>query len=178
MRTGANGWSASTESVRADKRVTVTLVVKEQGAEEIRRISAAVSDPTSPSYGEFLTSAEVMALTAPEATDMSAVTGWLESNGVGYQTRHSNVIADMSVATASKLFNTEFHIAQNLEHGQSVTRASEYELPAEVQRSVQAVFGLHGLPLPPRQAVVVTSVFPKQPANVTPDVLATTYGIS
>ena len=50
-----NGWSASTESVRADKRVTVTLVVKEQGAEEIRRISAAVSDPTSPSYGEFYT---------------------------------------------------------------------------------------------------------------------------
>ena len=173
-----NGWSVSEETVSAAKLLTVTLVVKEQGAEKIRKISTAVSDPTSPSYGEFLTSAEVMALTAPKPEDLRKVTEWLQLNGVGYHTRHSNVVASMTVATASKLFNTEFHVAQNLQHGQSLIRASEYELPADIQSSVQTVFGLQGLPLPPRQAVVVKSLGPKQPANVTPDVLASTYGIS
>ena len=159
-------------------------MVREQNAEQIRRIATAVSDPTSPEYTNYLTTAEVLAMTAPLAEDMGAVTGWLEASGVGYQVRHSNVIAAMPVATAAKLFSTTFHVAEHKANAQALIRAADYELPAEVEASVQTVFGLHGLPLPPRQAVVAAAHLrlqeearPKMPANVTPAVLASTYGI-
>ena len=106
-----NGWVASTQAAHGRHVVQVTLVVAEQGKEEIRRIATAVSDPSSPSYGEFLNAAEVMSLTAPTTEDMSAVTHWLDTSGVRYQTRHSNVVASMTVSAASRLFNTEFHVA-------------------------------------------------------------------
>ena len=157
--------------------MTVTLVVKEHGTEEVRRIAHAVSDPTSPSYGDFKTTAEIMALTAPATADMDAVTNWLTASGVGYQIRHSNIIAAMSVATASELFSTTFHVAEHTAHGQSLIRAAGYAIPSAVEASIQTVFGLHGLPLPPRQAAVLRShgaAFPKQPANVTPAVIKST----
>jgi subtilase family serine protease len=128
-----NGWAVSPEAVAVSQPVKVTLVVNEQGAEEVRRIAHAVSDPASPSYGEFLTTADLMALTAPRTEDMAAVTGWLEANGVGYQTRHSNVIASMAVSTAAKMFATTFHVAENAATGQSLVRAADYALPAEVE---------------------------------------------
>ena len=155
-------------------------MVKEQGAEEIRRIATAVSDPTSSTYGEFLGTEQVLQLTQPEAADMTAVIGWLTANGVSFQTSHSNVVASMSVGAASELFSTNFHIAQHVAHGQSLVRASDYEIPAEVERSLQTIFGLHGLPLPPRQAITTLAHGPSrpaQPANVTPAVIASTYGI-
>ena len=173
-----NGWRQGIAAVRDDAQVTVTLVVKEQGAEAIRRVALAVSDPASKSYGEFLTTQQVAALTAPKSDDMNAVTSWLESNGVGFQVRHSNVVASMSVADASKLFSTKFHLATHTDQPKPLLRAAAFALPEEVEASVATVFGLHGLPLPRRQAVVVTSQDPSYPAKVTPEVLNSFYGIS
>ena len=172
-----NGWRQGVAAVRDDAQVTVTLVVKEQGAEAIRRVALAVSDPASKSYGEFLTTQQVAALTAPKSDDMNTVTSWLESNGVGFQVRHSNVVASMSVADASKLFSTKFHLATHTDQPKPLLRAAAFALPEEVEASVATVFGLHGLPLPRRQAVVVTSQ-DGQPAKVTPEVLNSFYGIS
>ena len=165
-------------------QVTVTIVVKEQGAEEIRRVAAAVSDPTSPEYGNFLSSDEVMRKTAPKPNDMAAVTHWLDAAGIGYQTRHSNIVAAMPAPIAAELFSTTFHIVGHLAHPHTLIRAAEdYTLPDEVAGSVQTVFGLDGLPLPPRgKRLEIAShgpfpPFPRKPANVTPAVIAETYGI-
>eukprot|EP01047_Picozoa_sp_COSAG01_P084983 COSAG01_NODE_18479_length_1073_cov_1.290554_2_plen_227_part_01 len=149
-----------------------------------------VSDPASASYGEFLTTAEIMELTAPKPEDMSAVTSFLGNNGIAYQTRHSNVIAAMDVATASALFSTTFHVAINDKHSQAIIRAADYELPDEIENSVQSVFGMHGLPLPPKELKYESHGMTMHklqgdhgdaalpPTNVTPDVLNRIYGIS
>ena len=172
-----DGWSISQTPVQADETVSITLVVKEQNLNEINRIALAVSDPTSPTYGEFLTAAQVSDLTAPTAQDMDAVTGWLRSNGIGFQVRHSNVVADLPAQLASELFSTTFHRVEN--YGLSLIRATDYEIPAEIQGSVSTGFGLHGLPLPPRQQAVITSMAkPAAPAKVTPSVIASTYQIN
>jgi len=179
LQSYVNGCHKSAATVRADAQIQVTLVVKEQGAEAVRRTALAVSDPASPSYGEYLSANQIRALTAPKTQDMAAVTIWLNASSVEYQTRHSNVVSSMSVETASKLFSTEFHVAAHLVSGQSLIRASDYELPTTVEDSLSTVFGLHGLPLPPRQAIVAASHGPPAgPAKVTPDVIASTYGIS
>ena len=138
-----------------------------------------MSDPTSPTYGEFLTRQQVAAITAPKTEDMAAVTGWLTANGVKPTIRNSNVVATMSVAEASKLFDTEFHVAEHKSEHKSVVRAGDYTVPAAVDAAVTTIFGLHGLPLPKRQATFAShgKAPPHMPAAVTPDVLASTYSI-
>ena len=177
----ANRLTKRTPRLLCCPQVTVTIVVQEQGADEIRRIATAVSDPRSPEYGNFLSSAEIIAKSTPSVEDMAAVTNWLDAAGVGYQTRHSNIIATMPVSAASTLFSTTFHAVEHLAHPRTLIRAAaDYALPAEVAASVQTVFGLHGLPLPPRTAelqIASHGPFPRQPANVTPAVIAETYGI-
>eukprot|EP01043_Picozoa_sp_COSAG02_P040804 COSAG02_NODE_3329_length_6926_cov_4.245203_5_plen_574_part_00 len=160
----------------------MTIVVEEQGAEEIRRIATAVSDPSSPEYGNFLSSEEILRKTAPKSEDMDAVTDWLDAAGVGYQTRHSNVVSTMPVSVASELFSTSFHVVGHLAHPRLLLRATtDYSLPTEVAGSIMTVFGLRGLPLPPRSGkeleIASHGPFPRMPANVTPAVIAETYGI-
>lgn len=178
----SQGWTVSPVAVREDERVHVTLCVKEQGREEIRRIASEVSDPESTHYGKYLTVEEIENLTAPTAEHMSTVTDWLSSHSVQYRTRHSNVIADMSVAEAAAVFATKFQRVEN--YGVSLIRANDYQLPTPIESAVSTVFGLHGLPLPPRGAGM-PSMGSRQRlqhanavANVTPGVLKSTYGIS
>ena len=61
-----------------------------------------MSDPTSPTYGEFLTRQQVAAMTDKKTEDMDAVTCWLTANGVQPTIRNSNFVATMSVAQAPR----------------------------------------------------------------------------
>ena len=57
---------------------------------------------------------------------------------------------------------------------QSIVRAADYELPDAVHDAVAAVFGLHGLPLPPMKPIMPKAGM----AIVTPDVIKSTYKIA
>ena len=61
-----------------------TVVVKEQGAEEVRRAATSVSNPKSAKYGQYLTQEQLDDLTRPKAQDMQAVLTWLETNNMQY----------------------------------------------------------------------------------------------
>ena len=86
-----------------------------------------------------------------------------------------DVQASALVADAEALLATKFGLLRNAATGQSVLRAGDYSLPDAVEGAVAAVFGLHGVPLPPRQPL--RSADPDEPASVTPAVLASTYSI-
>ena len=59
------------------REVKFTIVVCEQGVEELKRVVAEVNDPASSKYGQFLTQVELDRLTSPTASDASTVTYWL-----------------------------------------------------------------------------------------------------
>jgi len=67
--------------------VKFTFVVQEQGGAEVRRVASAVSDPSSPAYGKYLTQAQLDGITRPAAADMSAVKQWLTASQVSYTVR-------------------------------------------------------------------------------------------
>ena len=90
----------------------------------------------------------------------------------------SNVEVSTSIAKASFMLKTRFHTISNRQHGQSVVRAADYSLPSAVHEATAAIFGLHGLPLPPTKPLVISSTQPVQPAKVTPAVLESQYKIS
>ena len=80
-------------------------------------------------------------------------------------------------AAVGSLLNTEFRRVLNAATGQSALRAGSFALPAGAAAAITAVFGVHGLPLPPKRNQV-TAVTPGQPALVTPTVIETTYGVA
>ena len=55
----------------------VTLAVREQNMDRIRKIAMDVSNPDSNIYGKYLSQAKVDEITAPAAADVTAVRSWL-----------------------------------------------------------------------------------------------------
>ena len=142
--------------------------------DEVKRVATAVSDPDSPTYGEFISQAQLDAIVAPKSADVAAVTSFLQENGVTYQRKGVSMIeARTTVAKASEMLNTKFHVARHDTDAYAVVQAGDYELPASIHSAVAAVFGLHGLPIPRQVAAP-----PHQPANVTPAVIYTTYDVT
>jgi tripeptidyl-peptidase-1 len=172
----SSGWYKSAAPTAGD--VSFTIVVKEQSLDEVKRIALDVNDPESKNYGNFITQEELDRLTSPKASDTLAVKSWLNAHGIAYAIEGvSNIKVFTSAYKASKLLNTRFHHISNSKHSQSVVRAGEYSVPEEVHASIAAIFGLHGLPLPPPKPLVITSTAPGAPAKVDPNVIAATYNI-
>ena len=152
--------------------------MREQRLDAIKKIALDVNDPDSPNYGQFLSQEQLDGLVAPAAEDMAAVKGWLDEHHLSYhQVGVSNLVVSTTVAKASAALTTRFHKIFNLKHSQSVVRASNYYLPTNVHNAVSAVFGLHGLSIPPQKPLIAQSILPAKPASVTPDVLETTYNV-
>jgi subtilase family serine protease len=173
-----NGWVKDAAPQPDSRPVSFTIVVREQRLDAIKKIALDVNDPDSPNYGQFLSQEQLDGLVAPAAEDMAAVKGWLDEHHLSYhQVGVSNLVVSTTVAKASAALTTRFHKIFNLKHSQSVVRASNYYLPTNVHNAVSAVFGLHGLPIPPQKPLIAQSILPGKPASVTPDVLETTYNV-
>jgi tripeptidyl-peptidase-1 len=159
--------------------VKVTLAVREQNMDKIREIALDVSNPDSPIYGKYLSQAQVDEITAPTAVDVAAVRSWLTTeqfpgNVEESQAGHFFVLTAPAVAVAA-LLKTKFRRVTNAATSQTTLRASSFALPTAAADAVTAVFGVHGLPLPPkRNRVMATDGIP----SVTPTVLASTYNVA
>jgi len=173
------GWQKLEQAVASDHPVTLRLSLQQTNLAELYSIASHVSDPKHPSYGNYLSSAALAALTAPSAAHVAAVETWLSESNVPFNRVGELVEVRLTAATASKLLSTAFHHAANGATGQSVVRADDYVLPAQIEDAVAAVFGMHGLPLPPRKPILGSpNPFPPQPVNVTPAVIEKVYDVS
>ena len=114
-------------------------------------------------------------LTAPEPSDVTAVTSWLEAQHIAFSIERECIFVSSTVAKLEPLLSTSFANYRRDTDGRTLVRASEYALPSAVAAATAAVVGLHGVPLPPKLDL---SVPPTKPPAVTPSVLAATYHVS
>jgi subtilase family serine protease len=121
-----------------------------------------IADPSSASYGEWLSNAEFNARYAPDSTDVAAVQDWLGSQGfqVGETLPSGMYIkASGSAAQVAQIFGAELH---NYSYRGKTVRANSAALslpegtPAAVSRVVAGVIGID-------QGAM------KQPASISPD---------
>jgi tripeptidyl-peptidase-1 len=169
-----DGWEKLGEPVVDEHLITVRLSLQQQNIDELHRTVLRVSDPRSTAYGQYLTGAEVTQLTAPAAEHVSLVQDWLSRAGVEVTPEtHGEIQATMTTRVAAELFKCKFHRVVNKQTSQQAVQAQDYWLPADIEMAVAAVYGLHGLPLPPRQFQPSAG-----PAKVTPSVIASTYSIT
>ena len=111
------------------------------GAEALAR---AVSDPSSSSYGKYLTPNQFRARFAPDANAVARVQQWLRSQGFTVQYTPQNnhyVSAEGTVALAQAAFGTTF--GNYLVRGQTVrSPTSDISVPSSVADIVTSVVGL------------------------------------
>ena len=125
---------------------------------EMEELFWAVSDPTSPKYGDHLTQADLAAKFGPRAGAVAKVSSWLTAAGVSFTVSGARDIieATMTATTAAKLFDTEFHAFRHTRASHQVNRAvRSYSVPAELAQHLDIVGDLVALPAvdaPPRVA--------------------------
>lgn len=144
----------------------------------MEKIALDVSNPKSPRYAQYLSAKAIRELTEPTPAAFRTVEEWLEAQGAFSLERIGNVVrCQMAAANVSKALDTTVAHVENQATGQRAVRATHYTIPASIAPLVSAIFGLHGLPLPPRgQPGSSDSNF--NPVDVTPDVINQVYGVS
>ena len=139
-----------------------------------------LANPDSPNYAKYPELDELNAMTSPSAESAGLVTKWLLAEGVptanmSLGSPADHIVLNIDSQLASYLFRADLRTATNVITGQRglLTVGSIY-LPRSLHAHVDAVFGLTGLPLPPRVNKRSALNYP----DVTPDVITKVYGIS
>ncbi|KAH9919448.1 subtilisin-like protein [Epithele typhae] len=102
----------------------------------------AVSDPSSPQYGEHLTKAQVEAFVAPKNETTEAVNAWLTASGLAATSISPTgdwVSVDIPVSKANQLLNADFTVFTNEATGKQAVRTMSYTLPDELQGHVDII---------------------------------------
>lgn len=172
-----DGWEYSSLSYAS---IAFRLSLKQRNLDQLAATAKRVSDPSDSMYGQYLTRSEIEDMTVPPQSAVRAVVGWATSiNGCAASVTREVVSVECSKESAEQLLSTVCRKVTNEGYKQAATRCADYVLPDSVHEVLQAMYGLHGLPLPPkpkRSKRVLDS--PGGPADVTPEVIATTYKVS
>ena len=116
------GMPAATDTIR----LTIAVSPRAGGVAELERALLSASDPKSPSYGKWLSSKDVQALTVGDA-ERSRVLAWLARAGGVQVTEEEGsapgfVAARLTVAAAEKLLQTKYGLWEHKETGKRVVR--------------------------------------------------------
>jgi subtilase family serine protease len=108
---------------------------------------ASVSDPTSASYGQWLTSSEFKTRFAPAQSDVNAVQSWLKGQGFALRSTLGGMYVEASGTTAqiNKAFGTKlenYTYQGKTVHANSTTLSLPEDTPAAVLGVVSGVLGL------------------------------------
>jgi len=170
------GWASPISEVTgrgaasSSKVASVTMAVREQNMDRIREIALNVSNPDSSTYGKYLTQAQIDEITAPTMADVTAVRSWLTAEhfeGDVQEAQGGRLFVLTAPATAmGALLKTQFRSVTNAATGQTALRASSFALPVATATAVAAVFGVHGLPLPPKRTPAPAIPWPAGLAEV------------
>ena len=180
------GW-ADVGAASPDDTIKILLSLAPATAdasERIKKHALACADPDDAAhYGAHLSMAEVNALRAPAPEALHRVLAFFAGQGIDASVvggKGDTIVARGTVGNFAKTFSTTFRVVRRASDAQTKVRAKgDYVVPAEISDVVGAVFGMHGLPLPPRKRSRVESPGAAGGvATVTPTVLRHVYNIT
>jgi len=107
-------------------------------------LASAVSDPSSSSYGKYVSASEFRRQFAPSQAQVNAVKSWLRDQGfdVGYTPQNNHYVqAEGTIAQAEAAFGTPFGMYSV--EGQTVrSPTADVSIPSELANTVDGVIGL------------------------------------
>ena len=140
-------WAKSAErtgDVPAGQQLDVTVYLKWRNAADLDSFAAAVSNPRSAHYGQYLTPADCRARFSPSQADVDSVSSWLESQGLKVTGTPENrhwIDARGTAAEVSQAFGTTLGMYK-YRGGQHRAPDSEPSMPSSLAGQVTAIVGL------------------------------------
>ena len=115
---------------------------------KLEEIVQQVSDPKSPSYGKYLTKAQLDELTV-DKEGTQAVLKFIKDTGATVLDQNaSSIKTEAPISTWEAAFNTVFYIVTNpKDPKQRLLRAHEYSLPSNISPFVRFVGGTVQMPV-------------------------------
>ncbi|MFJ8152942.1 protease pro-enzyme activation domain-containing protein [Streptomyces sp. NPDC094468] len=167
-RDALKGTKPAWATAKADKgatsdsaQVKARVYLAGRNASGLAAYAKAVSDPSSPSYGKYLSAKQAQARYGATAAQVKAVKSWLAASGLKVTdvTQHYIAVSG-DVSAVERAFGTQLH---NYAKGSKTYRAPEKtaSVPAAVSSAILTVTGLDSAPhkashddtLPPPDAV-------------------------
>jgi tripeptidyl-peptidase-1 len=165
--------------------INFALSLKERNQDKVKEIALAVSTPSNPSYGQYLSAAELDQLTAPLPTSLSLVLDWLDSHNAKYVVERKRFIKviDMPIEVAKDMLSADFTMIVR-EDSERRAFATRYEVPSNIVSVVDSIYGLSGVPLKKKKEKTKTNKVTSPglpeygPPHVNPEILKKCYNVT
>ncbi|KAJ6568841.1 family S53 protease [Mycena capillaripes] len=157
---------SGTPSTTQEIKLFIALV--QSNIAGLAKVVDAVSTPSSPSYGQHLTAAQVAKYVKPAAASLSTVTDWVRPSVTSvkpFSPAGDILQISLTVKQAEGLFNTKFGTYTRSADGQEVIRALNYSLPATVQQYILHVHPIIAFTPPPHRTAKDTAYKRKLPLD-------------
>ncbi|KAH9944747.1 family S53 protease [Amylocystis lapponica] len=170
-----------------DTVLTLRIALVQSNPQGLEDALYAVSTPSSPQYGQYLTKEEAAQYVAPAAASVEAVHSWLAENGLNATTMTPAgdwLSVKMPVSQANELFATDFQVYTHTT-GKQAIRTLEYSIPAGLSGHLDLVHPTTTFPVPSlikphvraAQNFTVTPQASSCGTTITPACLLSLYGI-
>lgn len=149
---------------RPDHPVKIAFSLIERNMDELKRRALQVSTPGSPTYGKHLSQEAIDSIVAPLPSDTKRVQQWLKQSTAAtaiITLRREVLTLETTAADAAQALRATagFVYLQNSKTKQFAVRlVGELHFPFDIAPLVQSIYGIHGLPLPPRRSTATAPV--------------------
>ncbi|KAF8185596.1 family S53 protease [Mycena galopus ATCC 62051] len=137
------------------QEIDLLIALVQSNITGLAKVVDAVSIPSSSSYGQYLTAAEVAEYVKPPADSLSTVMNWVTPNVASVKpfSPASDILqVSLTVEQAEGLFNTRFSTYTDSASGREMIRALNYSLPSTVQQHIIHVHPIIAFTPPPQRA--------------------------
>ena len=145
-----DGWKKR-ERVHKDKTMELSFALKQENLDQLEKLLWEVSDPDSPKYGQYLTSAQITDIVAPLPDSIARVEHWLRTHGVTGCRLVANrdyLNCKMTCEQAERLLKgTTFFYFEHHNVTRVIRSISRYHIREDVSHLLDLVVGIHRFPL-------------------------------
>ncbi|KAF7346748.1 Family S53 protease-like protein [Mycena sanguinolenta] len=141
------------DSPSPSQEIEFLVALVQPNITDLAKVVDSVSFPSSPSYGKYLTPAEVAEYVKPAADSVSAVSDWLPTGASpsAFSPAGDILKFSLTVEQAEGLFNTTFKTYKYSASGQEMIRAMNYYLPSNMQQHILYVHPIISFAPPPQR---------------------------
>lgn len=155
--------------------LNVTVALKLRNTSQLNAFLQAVQDPTSSVYHQFLTPSQFTAMYGPTPTQVSAVVGYLQAQGIHVTgVSRNNVLINIREQSGVLENALDVQINDYLYHGRQVYGTLDSpSFPSSISGYVQAVIGLSDIAQP--KPMLILGPLSSSPSGYSPQQIATAY---
>jgi len=171
-----------------DQKLEFSILLKQKNLDQLDKVFREVSDPTSSSWGKFLTREELNTLIRPDEAIFQLFFDWMRpyQDQIRVTVRADAIKVLTTVKVAGELLQVPFHVYKHSRTGRQLTRlVGSATIPAELAVHIDLIAGISEFFTEKQDSVSYSLGEMKKPENlkqrndilVTPSILKNYYNV-